>query len=60
MGDDGVDGLREVRREGGRILAQDEASSVIYGMPREAQRAGVVDQVIPLDDVARRLGELIA
>jgi two-component system chemotaxis response regulator CheB len=60
MGDDGVDGLREVRREGGRILAQDEASSVIYGMPREAQRAGVVDQVIPLDDVARRVGELIA
>jgi two-component system chemotaxis response regulator CheB len=58
MGDDGVEGLRDVRRQGGRILAQDEASSVIYGMPREAWRAGVVDQVIALDDVARRLGEL--
>jgi two-component system, chemotaxis family, protein-glutamate methylesterase/glutaminase len=58
MGDDGVDGLRDVRRLGGRVLAQDEASSVIFGMPREAQRAGVVDQVIALDDIARRLGEL--
>jgi two-component system, chemotaxis family, protein-glutamate methylesterase/glutaminase len=60
MGDDGVDGLRDVHRAGGRIIAQDEASSVIFGMPREAQRAGVVDQVVALDDVARRLGELTA
>jgi two-component system chemotaxis response regulator CheB len=58
MGDDGVEGLRDVHRASGRVLAQDEATSVIYGMPREAQRAGVVDQVIALDDVARRLTEL--
>ena len=58
MGDDGVEGLRHVRRTGGRVLAQDEASSVIYGMPREAKRAGVVDQVVALDDVARRLREI--
>lgn len=60
MGDDGVAGLRELHGAGGRIFAQDEASSVIYGMPREAYRAGVVDQVIPLDDVARRLRELVS
>jgi len=58
MGDDGVAGLRDLRTAGGRILAQDEASSVIYGMPREAYRAGVVDQVVALDDVARRIREL--
>lgn len=58
MGDDGVDGLREVAKQKGRILAQDEASSVIYGMPREAFRAGIVDQVVALDEVARRLQEL--
>ena len=58
MGDDGVDGLRHVHRAGGRILAQNEASSVIFGMPREAQRAGVVDQVVALDDIAKRLAEL--
>lgn len=58
MGDDGVDGLRDVRRFGGRVLSQDEASSVIFGMPREAQRAGVVDEVLPLGSLARRLREL--
>lgn len=60
MGDDGVAGLRHVRKASGRILAQDEASSVIFGMPREAQRAGVVDQVVALDDIPRRLRELTA
>ncbi len=58
MGDDGVAGLRLVRKASGRILAQDEASSVIYGMPREAQRAGIVDQVVALEDIPRRLREL--
>ena len=58
MGDDGVEGLRAVRRHGGYVLAQDEASSVIYGMPREAQLAGVVDRVVSLDEVPRRLREL--
>jgi len=58
MGDDGVAGLRVVQTFGGRVLAQDEASSVIYDMPREAARAGVVDAVVPLADVAPRLIEL--
>ncbi|MEO6528247.1 MAG: chemotaxis-specific protein-glutamate methyltransferase CheB [Gemmatimonadaceae bacterium] len=60
MGDDGVDGLRTVRQKGGHVIAQDEASSVIYGMPREAQHAGVVDQIVSLDDLPRRLRELTA
>ena len=58
MGDDGVSGLLEVRRNQGIILAQDEASSVIYGMPREALRAGVVDEVVPIQSLADRLLEL--
>jgi two-component system chemotaxis response regulator CheB len=58
MGDDGITGLRVVKARGGCVLAQDEASSVIYGMPREAQRAGVVDAVIGVDAIARRLVEL--
>jgi two-component system chemotaxis response regulator CheB len=52
MGQDGVDGLRAVREVGGRIIAQDEASSVVYGMPGAAARAGVVDQVLPLREIA--------
>lgn len=58
MGDDGITGLRVVKARGGCVLAQDETSSVIYGMPREAQRAGVVDAVIGVDAIARRLVEL--
>ncbi len=59
MGDDGVAGLRVARSGGGYVIAQDEASSVIYGMPREAQRAGVVDAVLPLESIARRITELV-
>ena len=60
MGDDGVAGLRQVRKASGRILAQDESSSVIFGMPREAQRAGVVDQIVALEDIPRRLREIVS
>lgn len=59
MGDDGVIGLRAVRAAGGRILAQDEASSVVYGMPREAVRAGVVDAVVPLSGIARAMLQIV-
>jgi two-component system chemotaxis response regulator CheB len=58
MGDDGIAGLRAVKAAGGKVIAQDEASSVIYGMPREAARAGVVDAIVPLTGIARRLVEL--
>jgi two-component system chemotaxis response regulator CheB len=60
MGDDGIAGLRFAKAAGGRVIAQDEASSVIYGMPREAARADVVDWVLPLNAIARRLMELTA
>jgi two-component system chemotaxis response regulator CheB len=60
MGSDGVDGLKAVKAAGGRVLAQDEASSVVYGMPGEAVAAGVVDAVLGVDEMAPRLVELIA
>lgn len=58
MGSDGVDGLRRLHEAGGRVLAQDEASSVVFGMPRAALAAGVVDEVIALADVPRRICEV--
>jgi two-component system chemotaxis response regulator CheB len=47
MGEDGVAGLIELKAAGGRVLGQDRASCVVYGMPRAARRAGVVDQELP-------------
>lgn len=52
MGDDGARGLLEMHRQGARTVAQDEASCVVFGMPREAIRLGGVDVVIPLDRIA--------
>jgi two-component system chemotaxis response regulator CheB len=59
MGEDGVAGLRAVRQAGGRIIAQDEKSSVVFGMPGAAINAGFADQVLPLGDIAGRLVELV-
>lgn len=48
MGDDGARGLKEMRDAGGRTIAQDEKSCVVFGMPREAIKLGAVDTVMPL------------
>lgn len=52
MGSDGVEGLRAIREAGGRALAESEETCVIYGMPKAAVEAGVVDESIPLDRMA--------
>lgn len=58
MGKDGADGLLSIRRAGGRTIAQDEATSVVFGMPREAILLGAAEQVLPLDRIAAVLGTL--
>lgn len=58
MGADGVEGLRAVRRARGIVFAQDEASCVVYGMPREAILAGLVDAVLPPDRIGDRLTQM--
>jgi two-component system chemotaxis response regulator CheB len=52
MGSDGVEGLRSIRGAGGRTLAESEESCVIYGMPKAAVEAGVVDRAVPLPRMA--------
>ncbi|MEW5847814.1 MAG: chemotaxis-specific protein-glutamate methyltransferase CheB [Myxococcota bacterium] len=59
MGNDGIEGLRAVHAGGGRVLAQDEETSVVFGMPGAAAAAGVVDVVLPLGAIAFRLLELV-
>lgn len=59
MGQDGVEGLAALRASGGRVLAQDEATSVVYGMPRAAVEAGLAGAVLPLDAIAPRLVAMV-
>jgi two-component system chemotaxis response regulator CheB len=55
MGRDGAAGLLALRRAGALTIAQDEASSVVFGMPREAIEMGAVDRVLALDQIATAL-----
>jgi two-component system chemotaxis response regulator CheB len=58
MGDDGAEGLAALHAAGGAVIAQDEQSCVVYGMPREAINRNIVDQVLPLDQIGPTLGHL--
>ena len=57
MGHDGAAGLLQMRRAGGRCLAQDEESSVVFGMPKEAWELGAAERLVSLD---RALGEILS
>jgi two-component system chemotaxis response regulator CheB len=51
MGNDGAAGAKAMKAAGGYVLAQDEATSTIFGMPAEAIKTGAVDEVLPLDEI---------
>jgi two-component system chemotaxis response regulator CheB len=55
MGTDGAEGLREIRKVGGQAIAQDETTSVVFGMPKAAIDSGFVDHVLPLDGLAHEI-----
>jgi two-component system chemotaxis response regulator CheB len=59
MGRDGAAGLLAMRRAGARTIAQDEATSVVYGMPREAALLNAAEQVLPIEEIAARLQFLV-
>ncbi|UAB77856.1 chemotaxis response regulator protein-glutamate methylesterase [Erythrobacter sp. SCSIO 43205] len=55
MGDDGARGLLEMKEAGARTIAQDEATSVVFGMPKEAIARGAAERIVPLGSIAREL-----
>jgi two-component system chemotaxis response regulator CheB len=55
MGDDGARGLEEMKNAGATTLAQDEATSVVFGMPKEAIARGCVDRIVPLHHMAQEI-----
>lgn len=59
MGSDGLRGCEAIRAAGGGVIAQDEATSTVWGMPGFVARAGLADQVIPLGEVARTLARRV-
>lgn len=59
MGQDGLRGAQILRARGATVLAQDEASSVVWGMPRAVVAAGLADHVLPLNQVARTILNLV-
>lgn len=55
MGNDGLEGMMEIKRNGGSTIAQDEDSCVVYGMPKAVVENGLADYVLPLNKVAERI-----
>ena len=60
MGDDGAAGLLALRQGGGAVVAQDEASCAVFGMPRAAQQGGAVDRFTRIDEVAAAIQAAVA
>lgn len=59
MGKDGTAGCLAVKKAGGYVLAQNEASSVIFGMPKHAHEAGVVDKLLSVEEIIQTINEMV-
>jgi two-component system, chemotaxis family, protein-glutamate methylesterase/glutaminase len=59
MGADGANGMKEMHDAGAKTIAQDEASSIVFGMPKEAIKLGGADYIIPLNRIADKLQQLV-
>jgi two-component system, chemotaxis family, protein-glutamate methylesterase/glutaminase len=60
MGSDGMRGGKDIVAAGGSVIAQDEASSVVWGMPGAAANAGICAAILPLNQIGARVNRLFA
>lgn len=60
MGRDGAEGMKKIKDSGGVTIAQDEASCVVFGMPKEAIGLNAVDRVLPIDEIGDELNRLVS
>jgi two-component system, chemotaxis family, protein-glutamate methylesterase/glutaminase len=60
MGNDGTEGMEAIFKAKGTTIAQDEATSIIFGMPKRAIEAGVVNEILPIEKIASRIVELVS
>ena len=60
MGSDGTRGAADIVAAGGSVIAQDEATSVVWGMPRAVAQAGLCSAVLPLDQIAAKILRLFS
>jgi two-component system chemotaxis response regulator CheB len=58
MGKDGLEGLKQIKQKGGVVVAQNEESCVVYGMPKAAVDEGITDLVLPLEDIPEALSHI--
>ncbi|MFN3191439.1 MAG: CheB methylesterase domain-containing protein [Aureliella sp.] len=58
MGCDGLDGARDVKKHGGTLIVQDEATSTVWGMPKVCFEAGLADEVLPISHIARTIASM--
>ncbi|MGC8936754.1 MAG: chemotaxis-specific protein-glutamate methyltransferase CheB [Candidatus Methanomethylicaceae archaeon] len=59
MGSDGAKGALAIKNVGGHVIVQDEATSVVYGMPKAAIEVGAVDEVLSIDEIPKRIVDLL-
>lgn len=55
MGDDGKEGMKYIKDKGGITIAESEKTAIIFGMPQESIKAGIVDYILSLDDISSHL-----
>lgn len=59
MGSDGAEGIRTIKQQKGVVIAQSEETCVVYGMPKAAVETGLVDWVLPLEDISKKIISLV-